>query len=263
MNIGTFVLPHGVETACGILSNIYQYLDTRSLLNIKESSIIKQLKQIYQSNDFERKRDEALTLSFEGFRSINELLQIHAAKKLYLLIERYKNEFPRGTPFVCACQHRRMDDVELFVNLHPFHKYITNHDGNMTLRDMVSQVGKNSDGHGRTPLMIAATREDFKLVNYLIEQGADPNVADDYGLNALHFAAWKNRSNTGLIQLLLNHMTLHSVNQELWVSTPLETTPLDLAYRANHSPIRQEIIDLMRSKGAKANRYDENGRRVE
>ena len=45
-----------------------------------------------------------------------------------------------------------MDDVELFMNLHHFHKYITNRDVNgyrddMTLKDMVSQVGKTSGGY--------------------------------------------------------------------------------------------------------------------
>jgi len=54
-----------------------------------------------------------------------------------------------------------MDDVELFMNLHPYHKYITNRDVNgyrddMTLKDMVSQVGKGSYGVEWTPLMIAA-----------------------------------------------------------------------------------------------------------
>ena len=39
-------------------------------------------------------------------------------------------------------------------------------------------------------------------------------------------------------------------------------TPLDLAYKYNRSPIRQEIIALLRSKGGKANCYDENGRFV-
>ena len=36
-------------------------------------------------------------------------------------------------------------------------------------------------------------------------------------------------------------------------------TPLDEAYGNNDSPIRQEIIALLRSKGGKANCYDENG----
>ena len=51
-----------------------------------------------------------------------------------------------------------MDDLELFMNLHPYHKYITNRDVNgykddMTLRDMVNQVGKDRRGVECTPLM--------------------------------------------------------------------------------------------------------------
>ena len=40
-------------------------------------------------------------------------------------------------------------------------------------------------------------------------------------------------------------------------------TVLDLAYRYNDSPIKQEIIDLIRSKGGKANCHDANGRDVD
>ena len=113
-----------------------------------------------------------------------------------------------------------MDDVELFVNLHPFHKYITNRDvngsdGNMTLKEMVNQVGRNSIGQHHTPLMAAAYSEHFQIVQYLIEQGeADPNVADRYGHNALHLAAMYNRTNTDVIQLLLTHISLDSINQK-------------------------------------------------
>ena len=39
-------------------------------------------------------------------------------------------------------------------------------------------------------------------------------------------------------------------------------TLLDAVYRYNDSPIKQEIIDLIRSKGGKANCYDGNGRDV-
>ena len=42
-------------------------------------------------------------------------------------------------------------------------------------------------------------------------------------------------------------------------------TPLDRAYEYNtrySSPIKQKIIALIRSKGGKANCFDENGRRV-
>ena len=108
--------------------------------------------------------------------------------------------------------------------------------------------------------MIAAENEHFQIVQYLIEQGeADPNIASRYGLNALHVASYYNRTNTGLIQLLLNNMSLDSINQE----TNYGITPLDYCYEFNGSPIRREIIALIRSKGGIANKYDENGNEIE
>ena len=161
-----------------------------------------------------------------------------------------------------------MDDVELFVNLHPFHKYIANCDVNgyrddMTLKDMVSQVGRSSYGYERTPLMVAAWEEHFQVVKYLIEQGeADPNIANSGGYNVLHYAAGYNRTNTELIELLIAHMTLDSINKKVTGGYYEGCTPLDYAYRKNRSQIRQEIITLLRSKGGKANFYDVNGRNV-
>ena len=130
IEIGILVLPAGFESACGIMTNILQYLDIRSLCNVKRSSLIQQLSKEFRSDDLERVRDEALRLDYKGRRSINEMILSHPARRLYLLTERYKREFPRGTPIVCACQHGRMNDVELFMNLHPYHKYITNRDVN-------------------------------------------------------------------------------------------------------------------------------------
>ena len=131
--IGTLVLPAGVESTCGFLTKIFQFLDIKSLCNVKESSLIQHLRKEFGCDDFERVRDKALEVGYKGRRSINEMRLSHPARRLYLLIERYKREFPRGTPIVCACQRGRMDDVELFVNLHPFHKYITNRDVNVSL----------------------------------------------------------------------------------------------------------------------------------
>ena len=192
------------------MTKIFLCLDIRSLCNVKRSSLIQQCRKAFGCDDFERIRDEALSLDYEGRRSIDEMILSHPARRLYLLIERYKREFPRGTstwhrdaiptPIVCACERGRMDDVELFVNLHPFHKYITNRDVNgyrddMTLKDMVSQVGRNSSGVESTPLIAAAWNEHFQIVEYLIEQGeADPNIARSTGSNALHLAAANNLS---------------------------------------------------------------------
>ena len=192
IEIGILVLPAGFESACGIVTKILLYLDIRSLCNVKRSSLIQQCRKAFGCDDFERVRDEALSIDYKGRRSINEMRLSHPARRLYLLIERYQREFPRGTyledeiptPIVCACERGRMDDVELFMNLHSFHKYITNRDVNgyrddMTLKDMVNQVGKDSRGLWYTPLMIAARYEHFQVVKYLIEQGeADPNIAN-------------------------------------------------------------------------------------
>ena len=228
---------------------IVSYLKTHDVLNLIESSFLKQLKlQNGDSNVY----DEYMERLIRG------------PQQLLALYRRYRQEFPRSTPIVCACQHGRMDDVELFMNLHPFHKYITNRDVNgyrddMTLKDMVSQVGRNSDGFEYTPLMLAAWNEHFQIVKCLIEQcEADPNIANSIEENALHYAACYNRTNIELVELLLTNMPLASINKK----TGGGSTPLDDAYYNNHSPLRQEIIALLRSKGGKANCFDENGRYV-
>ena len=107
--------------------------------------------------------------------------------------------------------------------------------------------------------MAATNDEHFQVVQHLIEQGeADPNIANSTGWNALHLAATGNRANAGLILLLVDHMTLDNINKK----SRAGYTPLDYAYGRNDSPIKQEIIALLRSKGGKANYYDENGRYV-
>ena len=112
----------------------------------------------------------------------------------------------------------------------------------------MSQEGKSSGGDGCTPLMAAAGYEHFQIVKYLIEQcEADPNIAHSvYGYNALHFAAEFNKKDTKLIEFLLTNMSLTSINKK----DGYGRTPLDLAYY-NKSPIKQKIIDLIRSKGGK------------
>ena len=134
-------------------------------------------------------------------------------------------------------------------------------EGNMTLKEMVNQVGRNSYGYEYTPLTAAAMNGHFQVVKYLIEQcEADPNIADSNGINALHLAACFNRTNTGLIELLLNHMTIDSINK---MASDDGNTPLDDCYDRLNSPLRQEIIALLRSKGGIANKYDENGNYID
>ena len=165
-----------------------------------------------------------------------------------MLNAKYKKEFPKGTPLVCACEKGRLEDVKVLIKGH-----------GMTLKEYVNKEGTNSWYAKYTPLIIAAEKEHFQIVKYLIEEcEADPNIVNSYGWNALHCAAANNKKNTELIELLLTHMTLDSINKK----DEDGDTPLDCAYRLNDSPLRQEIIALLRSKGGKANRYDANGRYV-
>ena len=226
----------------GLFKNILKFLNVKPILKISESCLVKNL----------------------GHASFNECVSeaISKPKQLFELYRRYRNEFEGDTALVRACEEGRMNDVLLFVNLHRFHKYIEMNgvkEGNMTLKEMVNQVGKDSRGYEYTPLIAAARNEHFQIVEYLIEQGeADPNIADSGGWNALHYAARFNRTTTELIQLLLTHMSLNNINKK----NRGGYTPLDWAYHHNHSPLRQEIIALLRSKGGKANYFDENGRHV-
>ena len=86
IKIGILVLPAGFESACGILLNILQYLNIRSLCNVKRSSLIQQCRKAFGSDDFERVRDIALSLSFDGRKSINEIILTHPARTLYFFL---------------------------------------------------------------------------------------------------------------------------------------------------------------------------------
>ena len=165
------------------------------------------------------------------------------------LIQKYKKEFPRGTPLVCACEKGRFEDVKILMS--PDGEHL----GEKTLKEYVNQFGKTYRGYEMTPLMIATQNEHFHIVQYLIEYGADPNIADIDGMNALHIAAGNNKKDTQLIELLLKHMTLDNINNK----KGNRYTPLDFAYHYNRSPIQKKIIALLRSKGGKGNFYDAYG----
>ena len=229
----------------GLFKNILKFLKVKAILKISESCLVKNL----------------------GHASFNECVSaaISGPRQLFELYQRYENEFGWESPaLICACGEGRMNDVLLFVNLHRFHKYIEMNgvkEGNMTVKEMVNQLGADSYGNDEwTPLMAAASNEHFQLVQYLIKQfEADPNITNRYGYNALHFAAEYNRTNTELIKLLLAHMSLDSINKK----DGGEFTPLDWAYRYNRSPLRQEIIALIRLAGGKANYYDDDGNYID
>ena len=240
------MLPAGVEAASGIMTKIFMCLDVKSLLKVLESCLVKRLCVLFNSQDFVRVRHAALAFDYSGHRCITEM--IHNPKQLYLLYKRYKNEFPRGTPFVCACEEGRVEDVNQFLNLHRFHAYIDVGTANagMDVTAMVSEVGTDSYGDSMTPLMAAAYEEHSIIIEILLQYNADTATTNKYGWNALHEAAWNNRTTTTTVQLLLNNMKLEDINHK----NTSGHTPLDNCYY-NASSIKQQLIDLIRQKGGK------------
>ena len=82
-----------------------------------------------------------------------------------------------------------------------------------------------------------------------------------YGWNSLHIAAWYSKKNVQTLQFLIdnyngNIKTIINQKNNVW------NTPLDYAYEYNDSPIKNEIVSLLRKYGGKANKYDKNGNKV-
>ena len=256
----------GLETTIGIFSIIFQYLDIRSLLNLKFTSLFKQIADKLKSNEFTQ--------------NVNEIIKKHPARILYLLIEKYNIEFreygeygygrycvkfkrPQYSlliPFVYACGYGSLDDIKLFMNYFHFHKYITNRDVNgykddMTLKKYVNQIFENK-GTGRyTPLMYAALNNCFSTCKYLIENcEADLDIRNIYGCNALHYAIffWRRPLSKKLIIFLINHMSLDSINEK----NQKGETILDEIYMSyDDCNVRRILIALLMSKGAIENDF--------
>jgi ankyrin repeat protein len=154
-------------------------------------------------------------------------------KNLCDLISKYEKEFPEGSPLLNACHSGRIDDVKLFIKCDKSRS--------------VNEPQNYNDSFESTPLMAAAWKEHFQVVQYLIEEcEADPNIALSDGCNPLHLAAQNNKKKK-LIKFLLTNMSFNSINKK----TKDGATPLDYVYLFNRSPIRQEIIDLIREYGGR------------
>ena len=107
---------------------------------------------------------------------------------------------------------------------------------------------------GAELMRIAATYENQQVLEYLLNNNVDPGNTNCDGWNSLHFGAHTNKKSTKCIELLLNNMTIESINK---VNNDGET-PLDYAYY-NGSLIKNDIIKIIRKYGGKANLWDENG----
>ena len=97
------------------------------------------------------------------------------------IIEEYRTEFPDGTPFVCACEKGRVEDVEGMIR--------GARAAGMDVTAMVSELGTDSDGDSSTPLIAAAWNEHSTIIEILLQCNADTATTTNNGYNALHYAA--------------------------------------------------------------------------
>ncbi len=201
------------------------------------SSIKQQLIDLIRQQGGKRKSDLRIEAEIKRIRSLSK----EEKEKLYkTLNEKYKKEFPKGTPFVCACDNGSVEDVGVMIKAAPA--------AGMDVTAMVSELGTDSAGDSYTPLMVAAWNEHSTIIEILLQYNADPaTTTNDYGCNALHWAAYKNKTTTTIVRLLLNKMELKDINHK----DRDGDTPLDYCYKYNDSSIQQQLIDLIRQKGGK------------
>ena len=68
-----------------------------------------------------------------------------------------------GTPLVLTCENGCLENVRMLVEGHDVEKTM------MSVDEVVSKEGKNSDGDSNTPLQSAAGQEQLEIVQYLVK----------------------------------------------------------------------------------------------
>ena len=131
---------------------------------------------------------------------------------------------------------------------------------------MVSKEGKNSDGYSYTPLQSAAEKEQFEIVQFLVTTFNKVDLIGQTnitGNSSLHFAAENSKKNVQTLQFLIDNYNGKDIKTIINQKNINGETPLDWAYfSTTNSPIKNEIVSLLRKYGGKANEYDKNGNKV-
>ena len=161
------------------------------------------------------------------------------------LFLKYKSEFPKGDPLICACEKNRIEDVENMIQI----LLETNNN-----KSRINNEGKTSRGVSFTPLGIAARKGYLNIVQLLIENGVDSSICSKRDKwNVLHIAAYYSKKSSNVVEYLLKHLPEKVINQE---DVGFET-PLDNAY-SNPYRVKDEIIKcMMKYGGLSARRNNE------
>ncbi len=150
---------------------------------------------------------------------------------LYVLYKKYKKEFPKGDPLICACEKNRINDVENMIKI----LLETNN------KNVINNEGKTSQGISFTPLGIAARKGYLNIVQLLIENGVDSSICSKRDKwNVLHIAAYYSKKSSNVVEYLLKHLPEKVINQQ----DVGGETPLDNAY-SNPYRVKDEIVNYL------------------
>ena len=230
INIGNISLPGG-DGGEGIVKIILYYLDIKSLRAFVQTSMIKQLSIACGGSKY-------------LFNLYNEIIETYRINLISQMEERYKHQYPRGTPFIVGCEKGRLKDIKLAIKTG-------------AVVD-VNMKGRDSRGwdRGYTGLMLAVQNEHMDVVQYLLSlPPIDIAVVNNSGWNVLHYAAGYNKTNTDVLNLILNHpnCNLNIINAE----SKQRRNPLDMTI-ANHTHNRSGLWQLLYDHGglSRSEMYD-------
>ena len=222
-SVGLFKLPGG-EGGEGVIELMLKYLDVKSFHALVQTSLIKQVSQISTGSAYLK-------------TTCIEIYETYRDRIISKLNEKYIAEFPKGTPFICACETGRLEDVKMYLGTGAV--------------DDVNMTGKRSNGFNhRTGLMLAVEKEHINVVKYLLSfPSIKISEVDNNDWNCLHFAAAYNRKTSETIKLLLNHEQCNTT-KVINVKHRHGLTPLNCAEYSNRSKLQEELIQLLKKHGA-------------
>ena len=203
------------------------------------SSAKESLRRLQRLQDGNKCRNEGSTIKSADVESTKS--NGDRGSHLYAeLCAKYNNEFPKGNPFIVACQFNRLKDVKSFIE-----------SGRV---DVNTTTGKNSKGKnaGYTVLMTAVEEEHYEIVKFLLGLPTTDTsvVREGYGFNAIHLAARSGKASLDVLNLLLAHKSCTRDVLNKQTDDCLGHTPTDYAY-SNTGSLRKEITALLKSKGGK------------